>query len=321
MFEIFLDYGLAWVSVLFGLVLSLKYLFRKLYQHDKGFKGINQVMRLIHIPLGLVLIATGLLHGLYSSVTVWSVNLGTLTWVLSILLGGCYAIRRWFRWRAVWMVLHRSLTVIFICCIVIHVIDVGGIRMFNVLFPNESIIYEVTDDSKSDNRQETTIDDKGASNSNPKTTIGDKSLAKSNDNNESTDQNSSQSSTNESKQSSSTLEDYNDGLQGVTLKDGSYTGVADGYGRDLAVSVTVKDNRIKSIVVTSHNERNEQFYGRPIALIPQEIIDNQSLSVDTVSGATFTSIGIINAVNNALSQAVISGDLPPLLELPQGRRH
>lgn len=40
-------------------------------------------------------------------------------------------------------------------------------------------------------------------------------------------------------------------------------------------------------------------------MIPNEIIQNQSLEVDAVSGATYTSNGIVNAVKDALKQAII----------------
>lgn len=40
-------------------------------------------------------------------------------------------------------------------------------------------------------------------------------------------------------------------------------------------------------------------------LIPKEIIQNQSVEVDAVSGATYTSNGIVNAVKDALQQAII----------------
>lgn len=81
-------------------------------------------------------------------------------------------------------------------------------------------------------------------------------------------------------------------------------------------------NAIKNVKVTKHNEVNRRFYDRPISIIPNEIVQAQSTDVDTVSGATFTSIGIINAVNDALSKAVVSGDLPADKSLPSnsGRR-
>jgi len=55
--------------------------------------------------------------------------------------------------------------------------------------------------------------------------------------------------------------------------------------------------------------------------IPQSILDNQSSEVDATSGATFTSIGIMNAVNDALSQALIDGSLPSTQQLPENRGH
>lgn len=44
--------------------------------------------------------------------------------------------------------------------------------------------------------------------------------------------------------------------------------------------------------------------GHILELIPNEIIQNQSLEVDAVSGATYTSNGIVNAVKDALQQAI-----------------
>ena len=51
------------------------------------------------------------------------------------------------------------------------------------------------------------------------------------------------------------------------------------------------------------------------------ILDNQSTEVDTTAGATFTSIGIMNATNDALSKALIDGTLPINKTLPENRGH
>ena len=49
------------------------------------------------------------------------------------------------------------------------------------------------------------------------------------------------------------------------------------------------------------------------------VINSQSLDVGTVSGATYSSAGIINAVKNALENAVINGELENKeIELPAG---
>jgi len=96
----------------------------------------------------------------------------------------------------------------------------------------------------------------------------------------------------------------------LVLADGVYTGVANGYGPNLKVEVTISEGRMSDIVVVSHNEVNERFFSRPIADLPDAIVEAQSVQVDSISGATYTSIGIKNAVIDALKQAVVEGDLP-----------
>lgn len=106
-----------------------------------------------------------------------------------------------------------------------------------------------------------------------------------------------------------------------TYTDGTYTGVAQGFGDDLTVEVVIADNLIESIEVVAHNEHEEKYYGEPIATIPDLIVEAQDPIVDTVSGATYTSTGIINATIDALSQALISGELPDALELAENSGH
>lgn len=85
-------------------------------------------------------------------------------------------------------------------------------------------------------------------------------------------------------------------------KDGTYSGSASGFSGTLQVSVQISNDVITSVTVTSHNE-TQGFADRAIEEIPSKILSSQSTSVDVVSGATYTSNGIINAVNNALSKA------------------
>lgn len=118
-----------------------------------------------------------------------------------------------------------------------------------------------------------------------------------------------------------TVSDLNKTFQGATLKDGVFIGEADGYRPGLKVSVEVKNNTIVSIQILEQNEVNPRYYQKALDNIPQSILDNQTTDVDTVSGATFTSTGIINAVNNALSQALINGTLPADKQQPENRGH
>lgn len=84
--------------------------------------------------------------------------------------------------------------------------------------------------------------------------------------------------------------------------DGTYEGSATGYAQNIKVNVTVSGGKISDINIVSHNE-TPGFYERAFETVPQEIISKQSTDVDTVSGATYSSVGIINAVNDALSDA------------------
>ena len=87
------------------------------------------------------------------------------------------------------------------------------------------------------------------------------------------------------------------------LNNGTYEGRADGYRRNsMSVKVTVQDGKISEIEYANHDDagylRDEGAKG-----IIQKIINTQSTKVDTVSGATKSSIGLINAVVNALEKA------------------
>ncbi len=84
--------------------------------------------------------------------------------------------------------------------------------------------------------------------------------------------------------------------------DGTYEGDASGYAPNLKVDVVVSNSKISDIKIKSHNE-TPGFYEKAFEQVPSEIIKAQSTKVDTVSGATYSSKGIIKAVNNALKGA------------------
>lgn len=86
-------------------------------------------------------------------------------------------------------------------------------------------------------------------------------------------------------------------------KDGIYEGTGYGYRPDLKVLVTIKDGLIKDISIVSHNEVGEKFYKPAFDYIPKKIIDKQTYDIDAVSGSTYSSNGVIDAVKNALSKA------------------
>lgn len=85
-------------------------------------------------------------------------------------------------------------------------------------------------------------------------------------------------------------------------KDGTYTGTAGGFNGDITVSVTIKDGSIFAIDVTDQKD-TPSYWERAKVIIPEIISANGTEGIDAVSGATYSSQGIINAVNNALAKS------------------
>ena len=83
------------------------------------------------------------------------------------------------------------------------------------------------------------------------------------------------------------------------LTDGIYIGSADAFRGDVEVQVTVKKQKVTDISILSYCDTEEYFFRAAPAVIEQMKAE-QSLNVDAVSGATYSSNGIIHAVANAL---------------------
>ena len=90
---------------------------------------------------------------------------------------------------------------------------------------------------------------------------------------------------------------------------GTYTGVGAGKNGDITVEVTFSAEKIERITVVSHSE-TPSLSDAAIANIPTQIVESQSLGVDAISGATYTSNGIVEAVADAVKQA--GGDVEAL---------
>ncbi|OPX45436.1 sulfoxide reductase heme-binding subunit YedZ [Ruminiclostridium hungatei] len=84
-------------------------------------------------------------------------------------------------------------------------------------------------------------------------------------------------------------------------RDGAFTGTGKGYVGDITVKVTVKADKITHITITDSSE--DEPYFSAAAEITGAMLSAQSAAVDTVSGATYSSEGIIQAVRAALKKA------------------
>jgi len=89
-----------------------------------------------------------------------------------------------------------------------------------------------------------------------------------------------------------------------TYLDGIYTAEAIGFEGKITVQVTVAEDKITEITVLSA-EDEEEYLSRAKQVIPA-ILEGQSPNVDAISGATYSSTGILNAVKLALAKAAVA---------------
>ena len=89
-----------------------------------------------------------------------------------------------------------------------------------------------------------------------------------------------------------------------TYLDGIYTAEAMGFEGAITVQVTVAEDKITDITLLSA-EDEEEYLSRAKQVIPA-ILEGQSPNVDAVSGATYSSTGILNAVKLALAKAAVA---------------
>ena len=85
--------------------------------------------------------------------------------------------------------------------------------------------------------------------------------------------------------------------------DGTYTGTGEGYGGEITVSVTVSGGQITAIEIVSAPDETPAYLNQALGVI-EKILSQQVPGVDAVSGATFSSEGIMEAVEQALSGAI-----------------
>lgn len=83
----------------------------------------------------------------------------------------------------------------------------------------------------------------------------------------------------------------------TTISDGVYIGSADNGLVKATVSVEVKDSVIQKITILEH----DNLFGKPAEKIILDVIEKQSLEVDTITSATYSSTTILKAIDNALT--------------------
>ncbi len=84
-----------------------------------------------------------------------------------------------------------------------------------------------------------------------------------------------------------------------SVADGTYEGTGNGFRGTTSVSVTVENEAITDITINSYAD-DAAYFTRAQDTVISEIISTQSLDVQAVSGATFSSNSIMDAVADAL---------------------
>ncbi|WP_102401344.1 FMN-binding protein [Haloimpatiens massiliensis] len=283
--ELFLNIGMAKICTILGILASIIYILRvankNFFNNRNQFLiKLNRFLRKHHIIIGVLVVITGLIHGIYSSEPVLSLNLGTICWIFSILLGINWALRKKLKG---WIVFHRVLTLGFLITLVLHILSVKGILFDSSKesFHKDNMINVSEKSSHKDNTLDS-HDEQDFKNSS----------TNSNASNDSKDSNTYNNNI-PSNSNIETKKEYTDGV---------YQGVGKGYRPELVVEVTIENGKISKIDIVSDNE-TPRFSRVPFETIPDEIVTEQSTEVDLVSGATRTSRGIVEAVNDALSKA------------------
>lgn len=84
--------------------------------------------------------------------------------------------------------------------------------------------------------------------------------------------------------------------------DGVFTGSGEGYGGDVTVEVTIENGRIASVEILDGSSEDAPYLRDAKAIIP-EVIEAQHTNLDAISGATHSTWGILNAIDDAFAVA------------------
>ena len=92
----------------------------------------------------------------------------------------------------------------------------------------------------------------------------------------------------------------NDNTSGIT--DGTYTSTVKGFSGDVNVETVITDGKISSVTVTDHGDTAD-IAGPAFEELTAAIVAEQSIAIDTVSGATVSSEALLEAVGDAITEA------------------
>ena len=283
---------LAWCAVVCVGLTAVRYLAR--ISRNQTW---NRLFHKLHIPTGLLALGFGLAHGLLAGnfpggrvmlgPVLFTLNWGSLCIVLLLLLLLSYLLRK--QLKRAWMPIHRVMTVLLVAVLAVHLLDVG----IHVLdrtpapaAPAPAVSVPVTMQSTQTPAPET-----------PEPTAAESTAE------EALMSAETPSPTPEPTPEPTPVVEFS----GAVLADGVYQGSAQGYKGTITVEVTVEQGAVTAVEVLEQSD-TPNFYAYA-ATIPDTVVETQSLQVDAVTGATYSSAGLLNAIEDALSGAVVEGEL------------
>lgn len=83
---------------------------------------------------------------------------------------------------------------------------------------------------------------------------------------------------------------------------GTFTGVGQGFEGEVSVTLTLENGALTGAEIVGDKE-TPTVGGEAIKFIQEKMVENQTVNVDGVSGATYTSTGVAEAVEAALQEA------------------
>lgn len=90
---------------------------------------------------------------------------------------------------------------------------------------------------------------------------------------------------------------------GPYATDGVFVGSAEGYGGEVTMQVTVENGWIADVEILDASHEDRAWLDMA-EVLPERVVEAQTPNIDVVSGATFTSTGILNGVTEALQQSM-----------------
>lgn len=300
---LYINVLLAWTSLILAFLISVIWIIRlllknKILKSDTGIARIYGKLKKNHKFIAVMFIIVSLEHGLLSTFPLLSLNWGTGILVLTVIMGAVIIFRTKTNKR-VWANIHRVLAMVFIVMVVLHLVEVDG-------FPGtREILYNIEAAVAKDNATELSLDIDSDIVKEAKEEIIVRITPEVKD---------------DSVQSNAP-DTMPEATADLPFIDGIYIGIAEAYGPEMTLQVTIENSQIVDIVVISHNEQKSMFYERAFDTIIPDIINSKTTEVDSLTGSTYTSVGIKNAVRDALRQALGTGYVPEDDELPELMGH